>query len=350
MACQFTILSAARQLPSGHAMGSPYPLSYDLQWPFLHLVPSTREHIVLPRRPLAHDFVPHRDSEIARIACFGDLMGLTGDRMPAFAGELAAVFARADLVIGNCEAPVVRGDKDPRAFYLQRFRMATAYLREALDRLAIDPARAVLSIANNHTGDRGEAGARVTADLVHELGAGIAGLRAQPLTVRDVRGLRVGVAAWTAWMNARGDHGVMRTADALAHDWRGYEVDTLIASPHWDWEFQHFPSAETVEHARILAAAGFDAIAGHHPHVVQPIGWFGDTVCQFSLGNLMARTLTWPHRLVTVLELHVSLATGTIAGYRCHPFVQLDDAIVPLASAPPRYRAKMERRLAILFA
>jgi hypothetical protein len=33
--------------------------------------------------------------------------------------------------------------------------MATTYLREALDRFAIDPARTVLSIANNHIGDQG---------------------------------------------------------------------------------------------------------------------------------------------------------------------------------------------------
>ena len=340
-------------------MGSPYPLSYDLKWPFLHLRPSTRRQGRLPRRPLAHDFVPHDDREIARVLCFGDLMGLTGDRVPAFTGELAELFGGADLVIGNCEAPIVRGEHDPRAFYLQRFRMATAYLREALDRFAIDPARTVLSIANNHIGDQGVEGAAVTVELLRELGVTVAGLRSEPVVVRTSRGVRVGVAAWSEWMNRDGfgpGEGVSRTHDALAHDWRAtrarLELDTLVASPHWEWEFQHFPSAATVEQATTLAGAGFDAIAGHHPHVVQPIAWLGDTVCQFSLGNLLARTLTWPHRLLTVLELRIATigtSRGRVVGYRCHPFVQLDDELVSLQRAPTRYRRRMAARLGLLF-
>ena len=34
-------------------MASPYPWHYDLRWPWLHLRPSLRAHVELPRRPLA---------------------------------------------------------------------------------------------------------------------------------------------------------------------------------------------------------------------------------------------------------------------------------------------------------
>lgn len=338
-------------------MGSPYPLAYDIRWPFLHLRPSTRRHVELARWPLAHDLAPHDGRDVARVTCFGDLMGLTGDRVPRFAGALAEVLARADLVIGNCEAPVTHAAKDPRAFYVQRFRMATAYLREVFDRLAIDPARTVLSVANNHSADQGAEGARRTRELLGELGVTAAGTRESPVVVREVRGLRIGVAAWTEWMNCGTvDVGVMRTAEALDRDWRATRdqlaLDTLVASPHWEWEFQHFPSLATVAQARLLARAGFDAIAGHHPHVVQPIAVFEHTVCQFSLGNLLARTLTWPHRLFAVLELDVALhgpARGRVVGYRSHPFVQLPDELVPLAAAPARLRRRMEDRLGLMF-
>jgi poly-gamma-glutamate synthesis protein (capsule biosynthesis protein) len=322
-------------------MGSPYPLAYDLRWPWLHLWPSTTEHVPLTRRPIAHDFTT--EPVVARVACFGDLMGLTGDRLPAIAPELAALFRTADLIVGNCEAPVTHDEKDPRAFYVQRFRMATAYLREALDRLAIDPRRTVLSIANNHIGDQGDAGVDATLERMEALGVGVAGSRAEPVVVR--RG--IGIVAWTHWLNQPCDR-VLRTADVIGRDFRAPGISTLLASPHWEWEFQHFPSAETIEQARALAACGFDAIAGHHPHVVQPIAWFGTTVCQFSLGNLMARTLTWPHRLISILELRVG-ASGRIAGYTCHPFVQLDDRIAPLWTIPARLRNKLTRRLGLLF-
>ncbi len=343
-------------------MGSPYPLSYDLAWPWLHLKPSTRIHVALPRRPIAHDFAirAHADGT-ARIVCFGDLMGLGGDRVPPCSRALTELFASADLIVGNCEAPVAAVARDPHARYLQRFRMPVDVLCEVLARYAMDPARTVLSIANNHIGDQGAAGARETATQLHALGITPVGLRGtSPVALCHARGLRIGVAAWTEWLNRDpfgAGEGPFRPADVIGHDWLStraeLQLDTLLASPHWEWEFQHFPCSETVRDARALAAAGFDAIAGHHPHVVQPMAWFGETVCQFSLGNLMARTLTWPHRLLTVLELTVATggpARGRVVGYRVHPFAQLDDGIVPLAEAPIRLRLKLENRLAMLFA
>jgi poly-gamma-glutamate capsule biosynthesis protein CapA/YwtB (metallophosphatase superfamily) len=112
--------------------------------------------------------------------------------------------------------------------------------------------------------------------------------------------------------------------------------------------------------ARGLAAAGVDAIAGHHPHVVQSLAWLGDAArpvpCAFSLGNLFARTLTWPHRLGGVLELELAAAgpaRGQVIAYRLHPTVQVGDAdrvrVVALAEAPARLRAKLDGRLAALF-
>jgi poly-gamma-glutamate synthesis protein (capsule biosynthesis protein) len=331
-------------------LGSPYPLAYNLKWPWLHVRPSTREHEALGWRPRAHDFVAHNDADVVRVVCFGDLMGLSGDRVPNAGRDLAELFRAADLIVGNCESPVTREAKNPRAFYLQRFDMASAYLREALERMAIDARRTVLSIANNHSGDQGARGIAATIERIADLGAAVAGRASEPIVVRTISGRRIGVAAWTQWLNRPVDERVIACApSALATPWaelRGeLALDSLIATPHWEWEFQHFPTSETIAQARSLAAAGVDVIAGHHPHVVQPIAWVGSTVCQFSLGNLMARTLTWPHRLIAVLEVRLLRSTGRIAGYRSHPFAQLDGNIVALAHAPRALRAKMEARL-----
>jgi hypothetical protein len=341
-------------------MGSPYPLSYDLAWPWLHVRPSIKQHAPLVQRPLAHTFVPHARADVASIVCFGDLMGLTRDRVPEACESLRELLAGADLIIGNCESPVTHDEKDPRAFYLQRFRMASAYLREVFDRFAIDPTRTVLSVANNHIGDQGADGERETADRLMALGVTPAGLKSggAPLVTRAARGLRVGICAFTEWLNRPAC--AIRTADAIEHDWpatrEALALDTLLAAPHWEWEFQHFPAAATIALAQRLAVAGFDAIAGHHPHVVQPIAWFGPTVCQFSLGNLFARTLAWPHRLITVLELHVATGgpqRGRVVGYCSHPFVQLDTRRGPrlatISAAPPRLRERVRDRLARIY-
>ncbi len=346
-------------------MASPYPWHFDLRWGFYHLWPSLRAHVALPRQPRAHRFAPRTDS--ARVVMFGDLMGLTGDRVPTCAPALQAIFASADLVIGNCEAPITRTHNDAQARYLARLSLGDQYLRDFFDRFHVDPARCVLSVANNHAGDHGTRGLADTEARLAALGVAVAGAcggRPAPLLVREVAGLRIGVLAWTEWLNCPSDG--VAGADAVdGVDWRARRaqlgLDTMLASPHWEWEFQHVPHRPTVARAHRLARAGIDAIAGHHPHVLQPLEWIDGggatpTVCAYSLGNLFARTLTWPHRLGAVLELEIATAgprRGRVSAYRLHPIVQLGSArdahVVPLAEAPTALRARITERLALLF-
>ncbi len=359
------VAPAARRLHSRGAMSSPYPWHFDLRWPYYHLRPSLRAHVAVTRRARAHRFVA--SASTARVLMFGDLMGLRGDRVPTCAPALQAIFAGADLVIGNCEAPLTRDHNDASARYLARLSLGSDYLRDFFERFAVAPARCVLSIANNHAGDHGARGLAETEARLAALGVGVVGARAgraAPLLVRELRGLRVGVLAWTEWMNCPGV-AVAGAEDVDGIDWgarrRALGLDTLVASPHWEWEFQHVPHRDAVARAGRLAAAGVDAIAGHHPHVLQPLAWLdrGDalpTVCAYSLGNLFARTLTWPHRLGALLELEVAtsgLARGRVVAYRLHPTVQLGDPpdarVVPLDEAPAPLRAKIEARLARLF-
>ena len=192
------------------------------------------------------------------------------------------------------------------------------------------------------------------------------------VVVRQCAGLKLGFAAWTHWSNSPinfSNPAPMQSNEALSFSWRqtrdALGLDTLVAGPHWGWEFQHFPQQETYDSAGKLASNGFDVIVGHHPHVVQPIDWFpGDrgpntppTLCHFSLGNLFGRTLSWPHRLLHLLE--VELATsgalkGRCIAYRCHPIVQLGAGthtkLVPLRDAPAHLQIRMQERLARLFA
>lgn len=48
------------------------------------------------------------------------------------------------------------------------------------------------------------------------------------------------------------------------------------------------PTAEQRRLAQLLADLGVDLIIGSHPHVVQPIEWIDDTLCIYSLGNLIS--------------------------------------------------------------
>jgi poly-gamma-glutamate synthesis protein (capsule biosynthesis protein) len=99
-------------------------------------------------------------------------------------------------------------------------------------------------------------------------------------------------------------------------------------------------------------------IAGHHPHVVQPLELFDRGLCLYSGGNVVgpAIALAWPCRLFVALEAALEVQgpdAGELAGYRVHPFVQLRERgrtrIVGLGELSGRRAGRFRRRLGALF-
>lgn len=66
------------------------------------------------------------------------------------------------------------------------------------------------------------------------------------------------------------------------------KVDVLLVSMHWGVEYTHAPVASQREIATYLSSLGVDIIIGHHPHVVEPIEYIGDTLVIYSLGNFIS--------------------------------------------------------------
>ena len=66
------------------------------------------------------------------------------------------------------------------------------------------------------------------------------------------------------------------------------KVDLLMVAMHWGEEYTHTPNAEQEEIAKYLASLKVDIVIGHHPHVIQPIEFIGDTMVIYSLGNFIA--------------------------------------------------------------
>jgi poly-gamma-glutamate synthesis protein (capsule biosynthesis protein) len=134
--------------------------------------------------------------------------------------------------------------------------------------------------------------------------------------------------------------------------------DLICALPHWDWEFRHFPRAETCALARRLAKAGAGLIVGGHSHVVQPAERSGDTLVAYGLGDFLGTASarqSWPGRICAVLSVDVSLDDGTrgrIAAYRLHPFFRLREAqrehLTPIEELDESLRSRVIERLAKL--
>ena len=85
------------------------------------------------------------------------------------------------------------------------------------------------------------------------------------------------------------------------------KVDLLMVAMHWGEEYTHTPTESQKEIAQYLASLGVDIIIGHHPHVIQPIDFIGNTMVIYSLGNFIASQ-----------KGEVAKHTGLMASVRIH--------------------------------
>ena len=66
------------------------------------------------------------------------------------------------------------------------------------------------------------------------------------------------------------------------------KVDLLIVAMHWGVEYTHTPTKYQEDMANYLSSLGVDIIIGTHPHVVMPITYINDTLVIYSLGNFLS--------------------------------------------------------------
>ena len=84
------------------------------------------------------------------------------------------------------------------------------------------------------------------------------------------------------------------------------KVDVLLVSMHWGTEYQTEPSAEQKRQAEYLASLGVDIIIGTHPHIIEPITFIDDTLVIYSLGNFISAQST-NNDYNTMVELMTSV-------------------------------------------
>lgn len=347
-------------------MSSPYPWHYTLRWPYYYRWPSIKNHSNLPTTPITHNFISSNQAESKRILFCGDIMITQKDIVPTLHPDFCKLLNSADLLIGNCETPVGKQQLNAKAKYWMRFNMPVDFLTGIMNQLTLPKNQWVLSVANNHSGDQGEKYFYDTCHILTELGVTPVGCyhkNAMPITIIERFGLRIGIAAWTQWMNCEvfsdgvGAHRIHHILDANIRDIKlNHKLDFLIGLPHWEYEFQHYPRNETRQLAKTLIDEhGFNILIGAHPHTLMPMEWFQHGVCQYSLGNFCGLGSAWPVKLIPILEIKLGINNsdkGKMLGYALHPFVQLPQKdkieIMPLEQAPQSLGNKIRKRLELL--
>lgn len=204
-----------------------------------------------------------------------------------------AKLLRGDIVFGNLECSLGETGR------LLPKRASLAAPEEAAGALA-RAGFTVVSVANNHTFDRGRLGLANTLRILDARGLRYAGAgdtiaAAHRAAVTTVRGLRVAFLAYTDWPPegylSLADQPSLALADpqSVVADVRAAraQADVVVVSFHWGTELRRMPSTRQRGLARTAIDAGADLILGHHPHVRQPVQWYRGRPIFFSLGNFV---------------------------------------------------------------
>lgn len=205
----------------------------------------------------------------------------------------------------------------------------------------------VLSTANNHSMDMGEAGVAATIGFLHDKGIAHTGTALTDearfdFPILERKGIRTAFIAATyslnkfevpgdqPWLVNHARYNVpgcdISLIRKLVEKARERGADIVVLSLHTGCAYQAYPSRHTVEvYHRIFTECGPDIILGGHPHNPQPMERFSFN-CPFSgiqkngfaiysLGDFVAYDIfTWCH-LPILLKLQIS--KGMSAGKEC---------------------------------
>jgi len=207
---------------------------------------------------------------------------------------LKPILMEGDISIANLEGPVtLEGERVTDKTFT--FKMAP----ESLDGI-IGAGFTLFSIANNHILDFGETGLRNTLQILTAKGAFFAGAgmtitEARAPAIINVRGIRIGLLAYSATFPESFYAGETKAGTAFPHE-EYLEKDIpkaaaitelLIVSFHWGQELMESPKDYQVELAHKAIDLGANLVFGHHPHVLQGIEEYHEGLIFYSLGNLV---------------------------------------------------------------
>lgn len=243
----------------------------------------------------------------------------------------------------------------------------------------IDSGFNLVSLATNHTMDRGESA--VLSGLAYwnsKKGVVTAGSYTSfedrdQAKIYEVNGIKYAFFSYTTWTNGLvppvGKEYLNNVySDELAKadiERVRDQVDVVMVAMHWGTEYSLGVSAEQEKIAHYLSELGVDIIIGAHPHVVEPVEYIGKTLVIYSLGNYISAQDTTEKLtgLMMSVELKKTVDKGisTVSvenpraellytefhlrgkfNFKVYPYSQLNNTILP------NYRSYYEKYKAVV--
>ncbi|OGF52019.1 hypothetical protein A3I27_01120 [Candidatus Giovannonibacteria bacterium RIFCSPLOWO2_02_FULL_43_11b] len=211
-----------------------------------------------------------------------------------------------DFLFGNLEGPV-SVDEGINSGSAISFRFDPRVL-EGLEFAGFD----ALSVANNHSGDRGGKVFRDTLLNLESAGIKAVGASLEPV-VFDFESLRVEIVGFADFPGPGARATAANIVEALGK--ARSKADIVIASFHFGEEYHPEPSERQRELAQLAVDSGADLVIGHHPHVSQSLEKYKDAYIAYSLGNFIFDQYFSEETMRGAL-LEVEIKDGKISGVK----------------------------------
>ncbi|MBM6618846.1 CapA family protein [Bacillus suaedaesalsae] len=182
----------------------------------------------------------------------------------------------------------------------------------------------IVTIANNHTIDRGEKAIQNAINHYNKIGLPYTGAYSSPEDQTVIRTIKKNGITFSFLAYTYGTNGIPVPKDKpylvnlidlkiiekdikLAKE----QSDVVVVSLHFGNEYQRMPSDEQRNIAKTVIGQGADIILGHHPHVLQPMEWIeaedghkGFVI--YSLGNFLSSQKSIYREIGGILTLTVN--------------------------------------------
>ena len=207
-----------------------------------------------------------------------------------------ALFSNADIRLLNLECVIATtGQAVPKHYTFRAEPRVLHTLKRHIDGV---------TLANNHSGDYGrQAFAEMLTLLathnIAQAGGGMNLAQAHTPWIVERNGIRIAILSYNEFMprSFEADHNAPGVAwsedeqvvDDIRRARQVHRADLVIPIMHWGWENELVANARQRQLARLMVAAGADAVIGGHPHVTQDIEHIQGKPVIYSVGNFVMK-------------------------------------------------------------
>jgi poly-gamma-glutamate synthesis protein (capsule biosynthesis protein) len=220
----------------------------------------------------------------------GQATARTGNMAAPFV-NIADEFKQNDLAFINLEAPFKEQGPWDVPDSAMTFKVNPQMI-QGLQLAGID----IVSLANNHIANAGEAGIDYTKQYLSDNGIAYC---LEHYDIREVNGLKFAFLCYSYDRN-------LDTSKLVSdiNEVKDQGADVIIVSMHNGNEYTETISASQSNFAHTAIDNGADLVIGHHPHVVQHMEEYNGKYIFYSLGNLVFdQDWSWPTQLGAVVKI-----------------------------------------------